>query len=351
MAQLASLSLRELASEPAATPVVPAANESPAAPVQPAIAPAIVPPQTPEPPTDLNDDAEPSAEVLASLGDPGKRALQAERDKRKAANAKLTELQAEIDRLKATPAPTPTPAAVPPGQTPAPAAATPSVVPTELARCETFEQVDACRSHAAELAATAMELNTVLATSGLEAAQAQLKANGVETFRGVPVDNLTPEQLAAGLSATWKAATQTQAAADQQKAVIAGQRQSFGQAVNLLPGLKDPKSVQAQTFDAIVAANPQIKQLGPNWPLLVARQMLGMEAERLRTSPPPVAPVPVLTPAPVAALAASAPSAPRTSVAHVPAATELDGIRERVNSGKATEADMSRYAAMQIQTR
>jgi hypothetical protein len=313
---------------------------------------AVVPTPIPDP-TTPDDDAEPSAEVMAALGDPGKRALQAEREKRKAATTKLAEAQAEIERLKASTAPqTPTPAAEPPGEVPIPASVPPRGVPTELAQCETFEQVDACRSRAAELAATAMELNTVLATSGLDAALAQLKGNGVETFRGVPVDNLTPEQLAKGLSDTWKAATQTQALADAQKAQIHGQRQSFGQAVNLIPGLKDPKSVQAQTFEAIMAAHPQIKQLGPNWPLLVARQMLGMEAERVRNTPtPPAAPLPVLTPAPVAALAASAPSAPRTSVAHVPATSELDGIRERIGKGQVSEADMIRYATAQIQTR
>lgn len=359
MAQAASLSLRALA-EASPTPTTPAAIESPAAPaplpVEPPIAAATVQPPIPIVPPAADDDAEPSAEVMAALGDPGKRALQAERDKRKAATAKLTELQAELARLQQANAAPANPPVVPPpgaavtsGQPATPPATAPSVaVPTELARCETFEQVDACRANAADLAATAMELNTVLVTTGLEAAQAKLKANGVETFRGVPVDQLTPEQLAAGLSDTWKAATQTQALADRQKAIIHGQRNSFAQAVNLIPGLKDPKSVQSQNFDALVAAMPQVRQLGPQWPLLVAQQMLGIEAARARSNPPVPNAAPVLTPVTAAAPMASAPSAPRTSAAVIAQPTELDALRDRVNTGKATMKDMERYASLQI---
>lgn len=360
MAQAASLSLRAPA-EPNATPVPPVAPESPATPATPPTPPAIPaavaqpPPTVQTPGTPGDDDAEPSAEVLAALGDPGKRALQAERDKRKAAIAKQTELQAEIDRLKAltpaAPAPVPPPAA--PAQPATPPPTTPSVVvPTELARCETFEQVDQVRSQAANLQAAAMELNTVLATEGLPAAIENLKANGVETFRGTPVDQLTAAGLAKALSSTWNEAQQTQTLADRQKATIQGQRQSFAQAVNLIPGLKVPGSAQSQLFDGIVAANPQVKQLGPQWPLLVARQILGMEAERARTQPttpatPPPA-VPAITPAPAPAMVASAPGAPRTSAAHVPAPDANAELIARLNSGQATEADMAKLASSSL---
>jgi len=349
MAQLAGLSLRELAdaAEPS-TPTPPVAIESPAAPAE---SPAIVAGQTPTPPEAVSqpDDAEPSAEVLASLNESGRRALQSEREKRKEARTKLAEALAEIERLKSVQPPVPVePAAlnaVPAAtQAPIPSPA-PSALPTELAACQTFEAVDACAMQAARQEAMAMQLNTVLVTAGVQAVVDRLKANGVETFRGVPVDQLTGEQLAGQLSSTYEQARLTQLAAGQQKQNLADQNRSFSDALQMVPELRDPKSARGQQFAAILNANPRIRELGSNWPVLLAQQILGMEAVRTRTATTPTPPHPQPVPA---AILPSAPSAPRTSVAAVAQPTELDAIRARVTNGRASEADMTRYASLQV---
>lgn len=354
MAQLAGLSLRELA-EPTIIPDLPVAIVSPATPADsPAPVPGTTTEPTPNEPAQLNaEDAEPSAEVLASLNESGRRALQSEREKRKEARTKLAEALAEIERLKAV-QPQPSnvvPLAplngVPPAATQAPVqSAPPSAVPQELAACQTFEAVDACAMQAVRQEAMAMQLNTVLVTEGVQAVVDRLKANGVETFRGIPVEQLTGGQLAGQLSSTLEQARLTQLAAGQQKQNLADQSRSFADALQMVPEIRDPKSARGQQFAAILNANPRIRELGSNWPVLLAQQILGMEAVRTRTATTPsLQPQPV--PAAVTPLA-SAPGAPRTSVAAVPQPTELDTIRSRVTSGRASEADMSRYAAMQV---
>lgn len=354
MAQLAGLSLRELA-EPTVIPDLPVAIVSPATPADsPAIVPGTTTEPTPTEPAQPNaEDAEPSAEVLASLNESGRRALQSERVKRKEARTKLAEALAEIERLKAV-QPQPSnvvPLAplngVPPAATQAPVqSAPPSAVPTELAACQTFEAVDACAMQAVRQEAMAMQLNTVLVTEGVQAVVDRLKANGVETFRGIPVEQLTGGQLAGQLSSTLEQARLTQLAAGQQKQNLADQSRSFADALQMVPEIRDPKSARGQQFAAILNANPRIRELGSNWPVLLAQQILGMEAVRTRTATTPsLQPQPV--PSAITPLA-SAPGAPRTSVAAVPQPTELDTIRSRVTSGRASEADMSRYAAMQV---
>lgn len=351
-AKLASLSLAGPA-DPAATPASPAAPESPAAPATPPAAPGAVvqpPPPVPAASGQPDDDGDPSPEVLASLGDPGKRALQSEREKRKAASARLAEAQAELDRLKAqlaasAPAPETPPAA--PATPPTPPAAAPSApVPAELAGCDTFEQVVAVQSKAAGLAAKAMHVNTVLATEGIEAARDLLAANGVQQFQGVPLDELTAAQLAAGLSGHIEHGMAVQAQADRRKAELVQQRQSFAQACHLVPGLKDPNSASSKAFDALVAANPAVKTLGSNWPLLVAQQLLGIEAAKARLAPP--ATVPAIAPA-AATPAASPPAAPRAAMAHVPPPSAVEALVAKVNNGTATEAEVRHLASLSLQ--
>lgn len=357
--------MRTLAEPPAATPPPPAANESPAAP---AVTPA--PPAVPDPasglaasaaaPSGHPDDEPLPPEVEASLGDPGRRAIQTERERRKAATAKAAELQAELDRLKAQLAPAPDPNAPPspaapatpgapatPAAPPAPSAAWPS----ELARCETFEQVVQAARQASALGSLAMRLNTTLATQGLDAAVEKLRSQGLETFQGIPLEQLTAGDLADRLQQAWDTAEAVRLDAPVRADYLRGERASFGQAVTVLPGLKDTQSAHSKQFNQIVAANPSVKQLGPQWPMLVARQILGMEAEARMRQPAAAPAVPALTPAPAVPVAPP-PAAPRHA-AVTPgvggAQAEVEILRQKIDAGKATEADMDRFASLEIQ--
>jgi hypothetical protein len=346
----ASMAAAETPPTPAPAPAI----ESPAgvasAPVPPAVPadPGAAAPAAPVPVAE-DPDAEPSAEVLASLSESGQRALQAERSKRKEARAELAAAKTEIEQLKAQLQPPAAPAApqpAAPGQPPVPAPA-PSAPPTELARCETFEAVDACAMQAITTEAMAMQLNTVLATEGLTAAVEQLRAHGVEKFRGVPLDDLTAADLAGNLSATMRSSREIQMQAHNRKTQIALVGRNFGEAVSLLPALKDPKSAVALEFQAIVAANPRIKELGPNWPVLVANQLIATETIKARTKPP-TPPAPVLTPAPAPAALPSGPAAPRTSAATLRTPNEMEALSAKINSGKATKEEVRQYTRLSL---
>jgi hypothetical protein len=321
------------APEPAASA---AAIESPAA-VEPAVS--TIPTQ--EVPLD-----EISPEVLASLGDPGKRAIEAERDKRKAKAAELAVAQAEIERLKAL---IPASAAAPGAAVEAPVAPAPEtprvpVVPV-LAECKTSLEVDAAVMHATQQQALAMELNTVLNTEGLSAVLERFQAGNITTFRGTPVNELTPAILARELAQTYQHGEAIKLSAPQQKAIIDTTRASMGQAVTILPGLKDPNSGVRKEFNAL-ASNPAVRSLGPDWPLCVAQQIIGREsvAKAQTATAPAVATLPP-TPTPQAG---SGPGAPRVSVPPPQPATVNDAVLARLSNGTATELDMKQLASASL---
>lgn len=302
------------------------------------------------------DDAEPSAEVLVTLSDSGKRALQAEREKRKTARAEAQALRAELEALKAkTPASDPYAVA---GSAPDPATAAqlpslpaPSAAPrpATLAQCQTSAEVDAFTMQAIQRHALASELNTVLATEGLEAVVTKLTSDGVTEFRGKPLAELTAGYVAQQLAQDVLAAEQVKLFAPQQKQFLDQQRASMSEALRLMPELSDPKSKQRQQFNSMVNRTPQLRTLGADWPVLVVQQLLGMEAAATRTAttsrPPAAAP---LTPAPAPATA-PAPGAPRSVPATARSNSELEEISSRIKSGQASNKDMNRYAALQMQ--
>lgn len=341
-----ALTASMVAAETPPTPAPAPALESPAVP---AVQPVAMPPlaNVPEPVTPpASDDAEPSAEVLASLSEPGQRALQNEREKRKAARAELAEAKAEIAQLKADKLQTPAAPVVQPGQPPTPAPA-PSAPPVELSRCETFDAVDACAMQASSTEATALHLNTVLATEGLPAVQDQLKGMGIEKFRGVAVDDLTAAQLAGALADTMQHARGIQLQANNRKAHIAATGRSMDAAVTLVPGLKDPNSESGKQFSAILAANPGVRNLGTHWPELVAKQIFANDAITARTkAPTPLAPV--MTPAAAPAALSGGPAAPRTSAAAIRQPSEQETLAAKIMAGTATQAEVRRKCALDL---
>lgn len=331
-----ALRANEIQPSPPAAPVVPAVAESPAAPATPATE-----------PVEPSEDAEPSPEVLASLSDAGKRALEAERTKRKTARADLKAAQDQIAELTARLNP-PTPAAPSaPETTPALAPATPPspAVPPNLAECRTFDQVDALTLAAIHAKATANKLMMAMNAGERDEVLAGLRAENMEAIDGTPLDRATDKQLREFIVNTNTGADITLRKAPAREAALRQEALSFEEARALLPGLSDQKSADWKAFVSAVQATPAIRQLGPRWPVLVAQNVafhLGKTKSATGPLPPPATP-PVIPPAPRAA-----PSAPRTSMAALPRKSETDGLREKLRSGTMTAREMDRLTTLQL---
>lgn len=356
-AEFASFAAQSLRTADPSIPAPGAAPESPAAPVAPAApaVPAAVVPAAPAPsgpPDDL--DAPIAPEVLATLGESGQRALQAEREKRKDARKELAALQARLAELeKATP---PAPAApsapegVPPVPDPAAAPAAPSAPAAApevaaLTECRTSADVDALVIRAAREQSLAMELNTILVTAGFDAVLQKFQDSKLETFRGVPLDQLKPEFLAAELAQTYRQADEIKLAAPKQMQVIDQTRNAMLQAVHILPGLKDPNSALRKEFNQM-ANNPAVRALGPQWPEHVAHVLLGRQSAKPAAAPGTPAPLPatpVPTPAPT-------PTAPRMSMPAPQPPKAADEVAARLVNGTATENDMASLAAASLRS-
>ena len=345
---------------PSAAPESPAVPAAPAAPAVPAaVAPAATPvaPVIPSgQPDDL--DAPFAPEVLATLGDAGQRALHAEREKRKQAridsaakDARIAELEAKL-ATPATPAAPSAPDVVPPGTDPAAAVPAPSAPPaapvvTALSDCRTSADVDALVIRATREQSLAMELNTLLNTAGVEAVVERFKASKLDNFRGVPLDQLTPEVLASELATTYRESEEIKLTAPQQKQVIDTTRASMGQAVTLLPALKDANSTARKEFNTM-ASNPAVRALGPHWPEYVAQVLLGRQVAAQAAAPAPAAPAP-LPPTPPAAVG-PLPGAPRVSVPPPVPPSPTQEIEARLVTGNVTEKDMAKLAASALRS-
>lgn len=359
MAASLSASLASLAAESGAPVAASAAIESPAVTTSPTAADPAASPATPEtvPASATADelDAPFAPEVLATLGEAGQRALQSEREKRKEARKELAELKAKLAALESKssqPEPTAAAPSAEAAESAEPEAAaepeTPRVsesapVPTALAECKTFAEVDAMVRTTLQQKGLATELNTVLATVGLDAVVQRFEEQNIQSFRGIPLAKLTPEILARELSTAITHADEVLFASSVQKQNIETTQRVMAQAVTILPGLKDPKSAVRREFNDI-ANNPAVRALGPQWPLLVAQTIVGRQT-LAKPAPAPAAPVapklpPVPTPVPVAA-----PAAPKTSIASMTGVNEVEQIAKRAAEGKATAQDMARYAS------
>lgn len=331
---LASQSMQAPAPE-----VAPAEPTPPPAPVAPEESPVATVAAADPLPAEAEADADaPSAEVLASLNEAGRRALQAEREKRKEARTEVRLLREQLEALQKQITQPETPATPP-----APEAPTPRVaVPPVLAECTTFEAVDARAMQAVQQEALAMQLNTTLATQGLDAVIEQFKANGIEKLDNRPLEAYDAGQMAAFLSNKYQQARTVQLNAEPRKQFLVQEARSLEAAVKLVPEIKDAKSPRAQKFAAIVNQNPWLKQQGPNWPQVAATYLLGMErSQTATTQPAPVAAAP-------APPARPAPSASRITTAALPAPDAGQELSVRLANGTATLEEVQRAAAGQI---
>lgn len=360
---MAAESLRAPASEPPqpqTAPTAPAAIESPAAPVPaPAVAPSAAEAVEGSPSGQPDEDPEPSPEELATLGDAGRRALDAERTKRRAAREEVKSLQGKIAeleaRLQAVPAP-PTPPVAPSAPDPAviPPTPNPPAVPQNLMECQTFDQVDAVTMTALQAKTTATELMLALNANDRTAVVERLKAEGVTALRGQPVDQVDDATLRSVIVHAQSGAEMTLLQAPQRKAALRSEAISFTEAQKLLPGLNQAGSPDFNAFKSALDANPAVRNLGPNWPLLLAQNVafhLGRTKTATAPTPPPAGgavPAAAAATPPTPPTPRPAPSAPRASAAALPPKSELDEVRARLNSGKGTTADMERYARLSM---
>jgi len=334
--------------EPAAAPAVPPGPESPPVEQQVAVSESPAPAAT----VPADEDPEPSAEVLASLNDAGKRALQAEREARKEARAKVKELEAKVAELQAKNTP---PADATIATPPNPPAADPAAAPTDtpsvpgaLANCRTFDQVDASTMQAVRDKSLATKLILKMSAGDKPAVLEALKAQKVANIDGTPLDDATDAQISELLVNVQTGCEVTLQQAPLRKAELAREANSFIEAGKILPGLNDPKSAAWKAFATYVQQNPTVRNLGPAWPQMVAE---GVAHRLSRSSPGTVTattPPPAAAPAPVPPTPRSAPGAPRTSVAALPKKSEREEIVERLNNGTATTKDMDRYASLSL---
>lgn len=334
------------AQDPALTPAAPpppATSESPVAPAAPAA----------PPPSDPPDDVpEPTPEELAQLNEPGQRALKAEREKRRAAREELKTLRAGLERLIATPAPPnpdPDPAAAVPSTPEATPATppTPPAVPANLAQCRTFDQVDAAVLQATQTQALTHELMLALSAGDRETVIQRLTEQNVKAIGETPVAEASDAQLRQLVVNAHTGCSLTIAQAGQRKETLRREALSFTEAQKILPGLGQANSAEHKAFAAYLQQYPGVRNLGPNWPQMVAEGVAHRLGRTAASVPPVAVPgLPVVTataPAP-----RSAPGAPRTSTAAVPARNQLDTLREKIASGQASDKDMRLYAELSL---
>lgn len=319
----------------------------------------VAPPAETSPTADTEDETEPSAEAQAAWSEGERRihaALVKERTNRKAAreeNASLKERLAALEAKINTPAePAPSPSEpAPPASSPTPS------VPGSLAACRTFDQVDASVMQAVNHKALATELIMNLSSGEVEPVREALKAQGVTRIGHTPIDDATPQEVGRLLVSVQSGCERTIHQAPARKAELGAEAVSFVEAGKILPGLTTKNSEAQKMFINFVNTTPNVRNLGPNWPELVAEGCANRLARakatatnghangngaangngviHQSTNPPFPAP-------------RSAPSAPRTSAAVVPRKSEKDEIVSRIHAGTASMKDMDRYAVLSL---
>lgn len=290
-------------------------------------------------PPGLDEDPEPTPEELSSLNDAGKRALQAERDKRKAAREENKTLRDRLNALEAKLNPTAPDAPRAPEATPPPPS-TPSV-PASLAECRTFDQVAAKELEAKQNKHLVTELILAMATGDHEAVLQTLKEQHVEQIGDTPLEEATDAQLRQLIVNAEKGCDLVIHNAPARREQLSREALAFADAGKILPGLGSPNHAAHKAFEAFVRANPNVRTLGHNWPVMVAKGI----AHELGIARPTAAPnggTPQ-TPTP-----RSAPGAPRTSTGMLPKTSDIDEVRARLHSGQGTQADMERYAVLSL---
>lgn len=326
---------------PVAPNAQPAALEAPAAPVQ---------------PTGQEDEiADPTAEELAVLNEPGQRALMAERQKRKDARTENLALKAELAELKKAPAAPVVPDPAKPPQPQPAAVSTPSVATPALADCQTFEAVEARAVSAAETEAQVIGLQTQLQRQGAEAVAAKLTELGVKQIGEVPVAEATPEAIGDFLQTALNGARMTQTQAAPRKRFLESQNQSWNAAAKILPEMNDMNSATHKAIAGLVKANPTVTQY-PNWPQIAVKLYLGEQAFNKLAAPAPAAPAkaaaivpaPSTVPAPVVPALRSAPGAPAISGAAQPASKRMDELSAKLQNGTATMAEVDEYGRRSV---
>jgi hypothetical protein len=341
-----------VATPPAApAPANPAATPDPNAPPAPA-APAVPDPAAPVQTTGPDDaeDLEPTAEEQATWTDGEKRlygALKKERQARKEAKAEskqtresMDALKQELDGIKEKLNPNPE-------NNPQPASNSQPV--GALGDCHTFESVDARVTQAATTEAFAMRLQTTLSKQGAAPVVEALKQKGITQIGGVPVAELGDEGLSEFLTTVYEGARITQTQADPRKRFLVNQASAWQEAVKQVPELADAKSDRAKRFVQMANENPAIRSMGPNWPLVLAYQVLGREAAAAKGAPAPVAaPAIKPTPTPTPATTRQVPAAPRATPPTPPKKNDYEQAAEKLANGTATLADITRMAKAAI---
>ena len=300
--------------------------------------------------------AEPTAEELAVLNEPGQRALKAERDKRKAARAKIVELESELAKLRAPAEPAPKTPEVPAAPATPPNVSTPSVATPALADCHTFEAIEARSLEAAKTEAQVVGLQNVLQYQGPEAVVTELAALGVTKIGETAVAEAKPEQLAGFLATTLAGTRMTQLQVEPRKRFIVQQAQAYQQAVKVLPELQDKNSAAHKQCEAFVQANPQVKA-NANWPLLVAKLWLGEQQFEMKlkvpaaasaTRPTVIVPAPSTVAAPIVPALRPAPGAPARSASALPQSNRADELSGKITAGTATLKEVDEYSALAV---
>jgi hypothetical protein len=295
--------------------------------------------------------ADPNAEPVAPaeggdepLGEGGLRALQAERQAAKEARAELKALREEFEALKKAQA---QPGQPPAGQPEAPdavAAQSPSPASAPLSGpledCHTFEAVDARVMGAATAEVRALRLQNLL-NRDPEAVREALVKDQVKQVGNVPLAEASTEQIGDWLANVYEGSRLVQAGADARKRFLVGQAQSFERAVRTLPTLKDAQSAERKAFDQVLRQTPWIVRQGPDWPEVVARQVLGAQQWNAmqKTNPPASTAKPAVPAAP-----RSAPGAPTRNAGAMPKPDRQAALQQKFADGTATVEEMSEYA-------
>lgn len=273
-------------------------------------------------------------------------ALVKERTARKDAKNELKQtresvdtLKQELDALKAKLNPNPQPPATPPAQ--------PASAPGALGDCKTFEEVDARAMQATSTEALAERLQFSLVKQGAAPVVEALKQQGITQLNGMPVAEMSEEQLNGFLTSVKEGAKLTQLQAPQRKQQLHSTAIAWESAVKILPGLADAKSPTFARAQQALRDNPQLPTLGANWPVLLAKYLRGDEAP----AAPAAAPVPIVQPQPAAPAAGrAAPAAPRIAAAPSGQPSELEKLSAKMSDGTATDAEVDRYAVLSLRS-
>jgi hypothetical protein len=216
-----------------------------------------------------------------------------------------------------------------------------------LAECVSFEQVDAQVAEASRIELLTHDLQIRLGREERVEVLAALALENVKEINGVPLAEASDRQIGDFLSAAYKGTRLTQNQAQPRKQYLANEDRAVTEAAKLIPGLKDAASAEFKQFKSIVDANAWVRHAGPNWPVVIAQFMLGAAAAtkinapgapvKAAVIPPKIEIVPAVP-------TRKTPGAPRASGAAIPATTEYEAARGRVQKGTATLADVQLMA-------